>query len=132
MSKIRGKDTAPEILIRKHLFSQGFRYRLHSDNLPGKPDIVLPKYRTVIFVHGCFWHGHSGCKSAKLPETNTEKWRRKISANVERDRKNIRLLEDDGWHVIIVWQCEIRSKGDREVRLKALSKEIREDITKSQ
>jgi len=127
MSKIRGKDTLPEIIVRKYLFSQGFRYRLHWKKLQGKPDIVLPKYRTVIFVHGCFWHGHPMCKCAKLPATNTETWQRKISANIERDRKNIEILEKEGWHVIVVWQCEIRNKKDRETRLKSLSEEIRGD-----
>jgi DNA mismatch endonuclease (patch repair protein) len=95
MSKIRGKETKPEILVRKYLFSKGFRYRLHDEKLPGKPDIVLPKYRTAIFIHGCFWHGHLGCKRAKLPTTNTEFWEKKISANIERDKRNIEKLKSE-------------------------------------
>lgn len=125
MSKIRGKDTAPEMLVRRYLFSQGFRYTLHSEKLPGKPDIVLPRYRTAIFVHGCFWHGHPTCKGAKLPVTNTETWQRKISANIERDRNNIEFLKKEGWHVIIVWQCEIRNRNSRKTRFESLADEIR-------
>jgi len=124
MSKIRGKETKPEILVRKYLFSKGFRYRLHDEKLPGKPDIVLPKYRTAIFIHGCFWHGHLGCKRAKLPTTNTEFWEKKISANIERDKRNIEKLKSEGWNVIVVWQCEIASTKKREVRLERLIEEI--------
>ncbi|MDD2297371.1 MAG: DNA mismatch endonuclease Vsr, partial [Sphaerochaetaceae bacterium] len=102
MSEIRGKESKPEILIRKYLFSKGFRYRLHDEKLPGKPDIVLPKYRTVIFIHGCFWHGHPGCKRSKLPATNTEFWTEKISANIERDKRNVEELKSVGWNVIVV------------------------------
>nr|WP_268989423.1 DNA mismatch endonuclease Vsr [Methanosarcina barkeri] len=125
MSKIRGKETKPEILVRKFLFSEGFRYRINDERYPGKPDIVLPKYNTVVFIHGCFWHGHEGCKASKLPKTNSEFWEKKISDNVTRDRKNIKILISDGWNVIIVWQCEIKSKSKREERLKLLVKQIK-------
>lgn len=113
MSKIQGKETKPEILIRKFIFSEGFRYRINDERYPGKTAIVLPKYKTVIFIHGCFWHGHEGCKASKLPETNSEFWEKKISDNVARDRRNIEKLKSEGWNVIIVWQCEIKSKAKR-------------------
>jgi DNA mismatch endonuclease, patch repair protein len=124
MSKIKGKETKPEILIRKFLFSEGFRYRINDERYPGKPDLVLPKYKTVIFIHGCFWHGHEGCKASKLPATNAEFWEKKISDNIVRDRKNVEKLEDEGWNVITVWQCEIKSKAKREERLKFLVEQI--------
>ncbi|HWQ47742.1 MAG TPA: DNA mismatch endonuclease Vsr [Methanosarcina sp.] len=130
MSKIRGKETKPEILVRKFLFSEGFRYRINDERYPGKPDLVLPKYKTVIFIHGCFWHGHENCKASKLPETNVEFWEKKISDNVARDRKNIEKLKDGGWNVIIVWQCEIKSKAKREERLKLLVEQIKKGIEK--
>jgi T/G mismatch-specific endonuclease (EC 3.1.-.-) len=94
MSKVGGKDTKLEIFVRKYLFSKGFRYRLNDDRFPGKPDIVLPKYNTVIFVHGCFWHGHKNCKASKLPETRKQFWEKKISDNVKRDERNIRDLKN--------------------------------------
>lgn len=123
MSKIGGKNTKPEILVRKFLFSKGFRYRINVKTLPGKPDIVLPKYKTIIFVNGCFWHGHN-CKKGKLPSSNTDFWKEKISNNKSRDAKNSDLLVKLGWKVIIIWQCEI-SKIDN--RLKILNK-LLEDI----
>lgn len=110
MSKISGKDTKPEIIIRKALFAKGFRYRINYKNLPGKPDIVLLKYKTVIFINGCFWHGHN-CKASKLPQTNVDFWEKKISSNVERDKRNVKDLIDLGWNVIIVWECEIKKKN---------------------
>lgn len=125
MSKIRGKETKPEILVRKFLFSEGFRYRINDGRYPGKPDLVLPKYKTIIFIHGCFWHHHEGCKASKLPETNAEFWEKKVSDNVVRDRKNIEKLKSEGWNVIVVWQCEIKSKAKREERLKLLVKQIK-------
>lgn len=125
MSKIRGKETKPEILVRKFLFSEGFRYRINDKRYLGKPDIVLPKYKTVIFIHGCFWHSHENCKASKLPETNAEFWEKKISDNVARDRKNIEKLKSEGWNVITVWQCEIKSKAKREERLKLLVEQIK-------
>jgi len=105
--------------------SEGFRYRINDERYSGKPDLVLPKYKTVIFIHGCFWHGHEGCKASKLPKTNADFWEKKISDNVARDRKNIEKLKDEGWNVIIVWQCEIKSKAKREERLKLLVEQIK-------
>lgn len=107
MAKISSKDTKPEILARKLLFAEGFRFRKNDKKLPGKPDIVLPKYKTAVFVHGCFWHGHQGCKKSKLPETRKEFWKKKINANIERDKKNIQLLKEAGWNVKVIWQCEL-------------------------
>jgi DNA mismatch endonuclease (patch repair protein) len=124
MSKIRGKETKPEIIVRKFLFSKGFRYRINDARYPGKPDIVLPKYHTVIFVNGCFWHGHESCKSSKLPQANFDFWKNKIDKNVERDCNNIELLKKMGWKVIVVWECEIKSKKNREERLNYLVDEI--------
>lgn len=107
MSRIKNKGTKPEIMLRKALFARGFRYRVNVKSLPGKPDIVLPRYKTVIFVHGCFWHGHSGCKYAYTPKSNTEFWINKISTNQERDVITKHKLEESGWKVIIVWECEL-------------------------
>lgn len=107
MSSISGKDTKPEILMRKYLFAHGFRFRKNDVRLPGKPDIVLPKYKTIIFVHGCFWHGHNNCKKSKLPETRKDFWSEKIGATIERDEKNITELKKLGWTVYVIWQCEI-------------------------
>lgn len=125
MSKISGKETKPEILVRKFLFSKGFRFRKNVKELPGKPDIVLPKYKTIIFVHGCFWHGHS-CKRGTLPETNHEFWQEKIDKNIERDNHNIFELIEKGWNVIIVWQCEIKNKANMDIRLNKLIEEIKQ------
>lgn len=108
MSRIRGKDTKPEELVRKYLFSQGFRYRKNDARLPGKPDIVLPKYRTVIFVNGCFWHAHEGCKYFVWPKNNADCWKKKIESNVKRDVKNYQLLRDLGWKVLTIWECELK------------------------
>ena len=108
MSQIRGKDTKPEEKVRKYLFSQGFRYRKNVSTLPGKPDIVLPKYRTCIFVNGCFWHKHEGCKYFIWPKNNAEFWRNKILANKERDKKAIESLKQAGWRVITIWECELK------------------------
>ncbi|WP_024469446.1 very short patch repair endonuclease [Treponema pedis] len=110
MSKISGKETKPEILVRKYLFAKGFRYRKNVKTLPGKPDIVLPKYKTVIFVNGCFWHGHKNCKKAALPTTNFNFWKEKIDKNIIRDRKNISDLKKMGYNVIVVWQCTLTIK----------------------
>ena len=110
MSRIRNKDTRPEILVRKFLFANGFRYRLNDKKLPGKPDIVLPKYKTVIFVNGCFWHGHENCKYFKLPATRTEWWKEKIEGNVKNDIKKQALLTEAGYKVMVVWECEIKNK----------------------
>lgn len=108
MSMIKGKNTKPEIIVRHHLFSQGFRYRINNKKLPGTPDIVLRKYKTVIFVNGCFWHGHTGCRKFVLPKTNAEWWIDKIKTNQCRDQKQYNLLKDAGWIVIIIWECQLR------------------------
>lgn len=110
MSRIKGKNTKPEETVRKYLFSQGFRYRKNDKRLPGKPDIVLPKYKTVIFVNGCFWHKHEGCKYFAWPQNNAEFWKEKIESNVVRDKKQYEELQDAGWRVIIVWECELKKK----------------------
>ena len=108
MSRIHGKNTKPEELVRKYLFSQGFRYRKNDARLPGKPDIVLPKYKTVIFVNGCFWHAHERCKYFVWPKSNTDFWRKKIESNVLRDKNNSELLAAMGWRVITIWECELK------------------------
>ena len=110
MSRIKGKNTKPEILVRKYLFSQGLRYRLYSKKLPGRPDIVLQKYHTVIFIHGCFWHGHEGCRYFVVPKTRTEWWLNKINTNRENDRKNCELLKEMKWNVITVWESSLKKK----------------------
>jgi len=110
MSRIKGKDTKPEMLVRRFLFANGFRYRLNVKTLPGKPDIVLPKYKTVIFVNGCFWHGHEGCKYFKIPETRTEWWIKKINGTQKRDREAEIQLNVLGWKVIKIWECELKSR----------------------
>lgn len=109
MSHVRSKDTTVELVVRKQLHRLGYRFRLHVADLPGKPDIVLPKHRAVILVHGCFWHGHTRCRRATLPESNSEFWARKIRSNVTRDKKNVQALRGLGWRVNILWQCQIRS-----------------------
>ena len=113
MSCIKSKNTKPELLVRKYLFSHGFRYRLLSLKLPGKPDITLPRYRTVIFVHGCFWHGHEKCRNFKLPKSNLAYWSLKIEKNKTRDLNNLIELQNAGWCVIIIWECEIKKYFDR-------------------
>lgn len=123
MSRIKGKKTKPEEVVAKYLFAKGFRYRRNVKGLPGTPDIVLKKYRTVIFVNGCFWHCHEGCKWFVLPETNAEFWKKKFDCNRERDKQNYKKLQDDGWSVIIVWECEIRH-SDLKMRLETLVEEI--------
>jgi DNA mismatch endonuclease (patch repair protein) len=114
MSKVRGKDTGIERFVRSALHRRGFRFRKNVSFLPGRPDIVLPKYQTVIFVHGCFWHGHQNCKAAKLPETRREFWENKIFGNVTRDAKHIRALQETGWKVLIIWECALKYKNDSE------------------
>ena len=111
MSRIQAKDTKPELTIRRLLFADGFRYRIHVKTLPGTPDLVLPKYRAVIFVHGCFWHGHDGCKYAKLPTTHVEFWRDKISKNKERDQRVRQELVSGGWRVLTIWTCSINNQA---------------------
>nr|WP_321487625.1 DNA mismatch endonuclease Vsr [uncultured Draconibacterium sp.] len=114
MSRIKGKNTKPEMLVRKFLFANGFRYRLNVKTLPGKPDIVLPKYKTVIFVNGCFWHGHKGCKYFVVPKTRTDWWLNKIKETQKRDREKEIELNVLGWKVITVWECELKSKQQKQ------------------
>ena len=111
MSRIKNKNTKPEILVRKFLFADGFRYRINDKKLPGKPDIVLPKYKTVIFVNGCFWHGHENCKYFKLPATRTEWWKEKIEGNIKNDTIKQALLREAGYKVMVIWECEIKNKS---------------------
>jgi DNA mismatch endonuclease (patch repair protein) len=108
MRNIRGKNTTPERLFRSALHRAGFRFRLHRKDLPGSPDIVLSKYKTIIFIHGCFWHGHADCKKATLPKTNTDFWQNKLEKNRARDARAVSDLENAGWHVRIIWQCRLR------------------------
>ena len=110
MSAIKSKNTKPEIKVRKVLHSMGYRFRLHRKDLPGSPDIVLPKYKTVIFVHGCFWHRHKNCKYASTPKTRQEFWEAKFRENINRDKLNQENLSSKGWKIIIVWECEIKDK----------------------
>ncbi len=107
MAAIKGKNTKPELLVRSMLHRAGYRFSLHRKDLPGKPDIVLRKYKTVIFVHGCFWHRHKGCKGATTPKTRTEWWQQKFDRNVANDKKHNRALKKLGWNVITVWECEL-------------------------
>lgn len=111
MSHVKSKNTKPEVLVRRFLFAHGFRFRLYRKDLPGKPDIVLPKYKTAIFINGCFWHGHKNCKYAKLPETNHEFWLTKINGNIQRDITTSAKLTEMGWRVFIIWQCELKPKN---------------------
>lgn len=113
MSRIRGKDTKPELIVRKFLYASGFRYRLHDKRLPGKPDIVLPKYKTVIFINGCFWHGHKGCRYFVVPKTRTQWWLDKIERNQTNETKNFSFLKKSGWKVIRIWECDLKKKPDR-------------------
>lgn len=111
MSRIRGKNTSPEVIVRKALFSEGFRFRLHDKKLPGKPDIILPKYKTIVLVHGCFWHGHKDCKYFVIPKTRTDWWKEKIDKNILNDNKNLLKLTDLGWTVIEIWECQLKAKN---------------------
>jgi len=112
MSRIRGKNTTPELKLRSMLHKVGYRYRLYHPNLPGKPDIVLKKYKAAVFVHGCFWHRHVGCKYTTTPKTNAEFWQKKFSATIERDRTKNSLLEKKGWKVITIWECELKQNPE--------------------
>ena len=125
MSRIQSRDTKPEELVRKYLFKRGFRYRENDTRLPGKPDIVLPKYKTVIFVNGCFWHAHEGCRYFVWPKNNGDFWQAKILGNVERDKKTYSQLEELGWKVLVVWECELK-KTLRDERLSSLVSEIKQ------
>lgn len=110
MGGIKGKNTKPEIVVRKHLFAAGFRFRLHRRDLPGAPDIVMPGRRVAVFVHGCFWHRHAGCRYAKLPSTRPEFWKDKLEGNTARDAKAIDALLEQGWRILVVWECAIRDE----------------------
>jgi len=123
MSQIKGKDTKPELLVRKFIHSHGFRFRLHDKKLPGKPDIVLKKFHTVIFIHGCFWHGHEGCKYFVVPKTRTKWWIDKINRNKEKDRESSSILQKEGWNIITIWECELKT-DNREKTLDRLVQTI--------
>jgi DNA mismatch endonuclease (patch repair protein) len=124
MSQIKGKNTKPELLVRKFLFANGFRYRLHDKKLPGRPDIVLPKYKSVIFVNGCFWHGHENCKYFVIPKTRTDWWLSKINRNKQRDIENFTILRTDGWNVMVIFECEL--KNSQKKTLVEISKKLEE------
>lgn len=130
MSKIRAKDTKPELLVRKYLFSKGFRYRVNVKKLPGKPDIVFTKYKTVIFINGCFWHGHGDCPKSHIPKTKTEWWAAKIKRNQERDQQEYSALKQQGWRVLVVWECQLIPKK-REQTLLALEGVLSKQILDS-
>jgi DNA mismatch endonuclease (patch repair protein) len=123
MSRIKSRDTKPEMLVRKFLHANRFRYKLHDRSLSGKPDIVLPKYKTVIFIHGCFWHAHKNCKYFNLPKTRKDWWENKLNTNVLNDAKAIKALKKDGWKIITVWQCKLK-KDKVEKTLEALLKKL--------
>jgi len=117
MSHIRSRNTKPEKLVRQWLWRHGYRYRLNVKSVPGKPDIVMRRYRTAIFVNGCFWHGHDGCDKFKIPQTNVEFWQNKINRNRERDQQNYQVLHNNGWQVIVVWECQLTPKRIEETML---------------
>lgn len=117
MSKVGGKNTKPELIVRSLLHRMGYRFRIHRADLPGNPDISLPRHKKVIFIHGCFWHGHIECPRAKRPSTNQEFWQKKLDKNIERDRQNIAKLDDLGWTVLVIWQCEMKDLGKLEQKI---------------
>jgi DNA mismatch endonuclease (patch repair protein) len=125
MSKIRGTNTKPELLLRSELFREGFRFRIHQKNLPGKPDIVLAKYKTAIFVHGCFWHFHKDCRDGRIPSSNSKFWKEKLHRNITRDAKNVKELEDLGWTVLVIWECQLYSN------LKSVVKRLKKNLLAS-
>ena len=125
MSRIRGQNTGPELCLRSLLHHAGFRFRLHVKQLPGRPDVALPKYRTAIFVHGCFWHRHPGCRNAPTPSTRRELWQEKFDGNVSRDARNLAALEAAGWTVVTIWECEL--KADAEGVVRRLADKLRGD-----
>lgn len=128
MSQIKGKNTKPEEQVRKYLFSRGYRYRKNVSNLPGKPDIVLPKYKTCIFVNGCFWHKHEGCKYFVWPKNNAEFWKKKITGNVERDLRQQNELRSLGWNVVVLWECELKKERFNET-MASVEDKIRNSVT---
>jgi DNA mismatch endonuclease (patch repair protein) len=111
MSRVRGKDTRPEMVVRRLVHKAGFRYRLHVSDLPGRPDLVFPKRKKVIFIHGCFWHSHSGCPHARVPKSRTNFWTAKFESNKTRDERNSHALTEAGWDVLVLWECELRDPG---------------------
>jgi len=117
MSRIRGKNTQPELIVRSTLHRLGYRFRLHRSDLPGKPDVVLPKYRTCIFVHGCYWHRHSGCKYAYEPKSRVDFWQKKFRDNVERDKRKRKELERLGWNVVVIWECQVLPQDELMVHI---------------
>jgi DNA mismatch endonuclease (patch repair protein) len=124
MAAVHGKNTTPELLVRSAAHRLGLRFRLHSERLPGRPDLVFPKWKTVVFVNGCFWHGHKGCSRAKLPKSRVAFWRRKLAENVRRDAKNYERLGALGWRVVVLWQCELGRPGTLERATNLLKKRL--------
>ncbi len=124
MARVKGADTRPEMIVRRMVHRMGYRFRLHRKDLPGKPDLTLPKHRKVIFVHGCFWHGHPGCPRAARPTTNTDFWNRKLSGNIQRDKWNQKKLREQGWDVLTVWGCETKD-------IDALAKKLRDFLERA-
>jgi DNA mismatch endonuclease, patch repair protein len=124
MSRIKGKDTKPELAVRSFLHRMGYRFRIHRKDLPGKPDIVLPKYKTIIFIHGCFWHRHKGCKYAYTPKSRVKFWKDKFAGTVNRDKQHLKQLKEYGWKVFIIWECETKDM----VRLKKIINKISQEI----
>lgn len=120
MSRIRSRNTKPEVLVRSLLHRMGYRFRLHVSSLPGTPDLVLPRYKTVIFVHGCFWHRHSGCKYSYVPKSRIEFWKRKFEKNIEADRRAVEELKELGWSVFVIWECELADTESLTKRISAL------------
>jgi DNA mismatch endonuclease (patch repair protein) len=129
MSQIHGKDTKPELMVRKHLHSQGFRFRLHDAKLPGKPDVLLKKYDSIIFIHGCFWHGHEGCRYFKIPGTRAEWWSAKIERNIQRDKDSVKKLQELGWTVFVIWECDLKPK-QRSNTLETLTLNLKDQQSK--
>lgn len=123
MARVKNKNTAPEIVVRKALYRLGYRFRLHRRDLPGIPDIILPRWRTVVFVNGCFWHGHD-CPRGKRPSTRQEFWFEKLDRNIERDRKNQDLLRKEGWHVLVIWECQTKDRSELERKINSFFHDI--------
>lgn len=132
MASIRSKNTKPELAVRSALHRMGFRFRLHCSHLPGKPDMVLPKYKAIVWIHGCFWHGHSRCPIAKRPQTNVDYWRPKIDRNIARDRKNRGELKQRGWCNLVVWECETLNEQEFKRKMKSIKARILERMTNSE
>jgi DNA mismatch endonuclease (patch repair protein) len=126
MASISGKETKPEILVRKYLFKQGYRYRKNVTSLPGKPDIVLPRFRTVVLIHGCFWHGHNNCKKATKPSSNIDFWNEKIGKNKQRDKRVAQELKNLGWTVITIWDCQLKNKNLFDNRMRRFVAKLKE------